>query len=145
MYSLELGYFQVSVLCRRVCVLHKHTISTAHLHTQLCALVHAYAHTHSNTNTCTHVHTSTRTLMYTRYIHSYTHAHMYTGYRTHKILKKHNTGTGNNFPRHDRNPQVSTSEVNLAREYSVDFDYVRIPLIKTHGENLISYIYINVC
>ncbi|XP_065905952.1 putative ferric-chelate reductase 1 [Dysidea avara] len=40
---------------------------------------------------------------------------------------------GSSFPRHDRNPQVSTSEVNLAREFSVDFDYAKIPLIKTHG------------
>jgi len=43
-----------------------------------------------------------------------------------------NTGSIS-FPRHERNPQVSTSKVNLVTEASVDFDYAKIPLIKTHG------------
>lgn len=37
------------------------------------------------------------------------------------------------FQRHERNPEVSTSKVNLVRDTSVNFDYARIPLIKTHG------------
>ena len=38
------------------------------------------------------------------------------------------------FLQHRRVPLVSTSEVNLVRESSVDFDYSRIALIKLHGK-----------
>jgi len=40
---------------------------------------------------------------------------------------------GTPFPRHEHNPEWSTSKVNLIQETSVDFDYARISLIKTHG------------
>jgi len=47
------------------------------------------------------------------------------------------TSSYNRFLQHERNPLVSTSEVNLVREFSVDFDYSRIILIKLHGKYVI--------
>ena len=52
-----------------------------------------------------------------------------------------NTGAGVSFPKHEHNPQVSTSKVNLVTEASVDFDYAKIPLIKTHGKQIVFCIF----